>query len=104
MELANVGGVFLVLTLGSLFAVFINFIQFLFYVKKQADDNDLPFRDEFMAEIRFVGKFSEMTKELRHRKPSNSSGQSSVKHSSSAVHTLVLEQTPKRESEKSERN
>lgn len=41
MELANVGGVFLLLVMGAFIAILMNFIQFLFYVKKQADDNDV---------------------------------------------------------------
>lgn len=60
------------------------------------------FRDEFREEFRFVCKWTEMTKELRHRKPSSVSGHSSTKHSNSAVHTIAAD-TPKRDSEKSEK-
>lgn len=41
LELANVGGVFLLLVMGAGIAILMNFIQFLFYVKKQANDNDV---------------------------------------------------------------
>lgn len=91
------------LAMGSLAAVVINFVQFLLYVKNLADENDVPFTEEFMAEFRFVCKFGEMTKELRHRKPSSASSHSSVKHSSSAVHSLGIGATPKRESQRSDR-
>ena len=90
------------LAMGALLALVINFIQFLFYVKQLADDNDVPFAEEFKEEFRFVCKFGEMTKEVRHRKPSSSSVHSSLKHSNSAAHSLGVEATPKRDLEKSD--
>lgn len=41
MNLANVGGIFLLLVTGGFLAILINFVNFLFYVKKQADDNNV---------------------------------------------------------------
>lgn len=56
LELANVGGVFLVLVLGSLFACLLNFIQFLFYVKGQADDNNVSKNKLLFTMVQCGGK------------------------------------------------
>lgn len=58
LELANVGGVFLLLVAGSFMAMLINFIQFLLFVKKQADDNDVSGVDALYSSSSFLLFFS----------------------------------------------
>lgn len=44
MELANVGGVFLLLVMGIFVSILINILQFLFFIKSQADENNVSGR------------------------------------------------------------
>ncbi|XP_062537416.1 glutamate receptor ionotropic, kainate 2 isoform X3 [Armigeres subalbatus] len=69
----NVGGVFFVLCVGCSVALVIGCCDLLCEISKLARQNKVPFRDELMAELRFVAKCSGNTKPVRHRKSSSGS-------------------------------
>lgn len=44
LELANVGGVFLLLVMGAFVGILINILQFVLFIKSQADENNVSER------------------------------------------------------------
>ncbi|CAG5028258.1 unnamed protein product [Parnassius apollo] len=72
LVLANVGGVFIVLAAGSGLAVVCAFIEMIFDVWMISHKNKVSFRDELIAELRFILSFSGDTKPVRHRESTGS--------------------------------
>ncbi|XP_055535893.1 glutamate receptor ionotropic, kainate 2-like isoform X3 [Wyeomyia smithii] len=73
LEVANVGGVFVLLIVGVVVAMFISFCEMLCDVHSRSRELKVPFREELMSELRFVAKCSGNTKPVRHRKSSSGS-------------------------------
>ncbi|KAJ8723326.1 hypothetical protein PYW08_003238 [Mythimna loreyi] len=77
LVLANVGGVFIVLAAGSGMAVVCAFFEMVFDVWMISRKMKVSFRDELIAELRFILSFSGDTKPVRHRESTGSgSGES----------------------------
>nr|XP_037875496.1 glutamate receptor ionotropic, kainate 2 isoform X2 [Bombyx mori] len=76
LVLANVGGVFIVLVVGSAMAAVCAFFEMLFDVWMICRRHKLPFLDELKAELRFILSFSGDTKPVRHRELSGSGSRS----------------------------
>ncbi|EAL41148.4 AGAP000798-PA, partial [Anopheles gambiae str. PEST] len=81
LELANVGGVFVLLIVGCVAALFVSFCEMLCEVHSRT--RELKVRSvcvcvELMAELRFVAKCHGNTKPVRHRKSSSASGENSL--------------------------
>ncbi|XP_045498949.1 glutamate receptor ionotropic, kainate 2-like [Colias croceus] len=76
LVLANVGGVFIVLVAGSGLAVICAFFEMTVDVWMIARREKLSFKEELMAELRFIFSFSGDVKPVRHR-ASTSSGSGS---------------------------
>ncbi|KAL0830572.1 hypothetical protein ABMA28_002724 [Loxostege sticticalis] len=72
LVLANVGGVFIVLAAGSAMAVVCAFMEMLVDVWTISHKQKVSFRDELMAELRFIFSFSGDVKPVRHRESTGS--------------------------------
>lgn len=78
LVLANVGGVFIVLAVGSSLAFVCACFEMLFDVWLISHRMKVPFKDELIAELKFILSFGGDTKPVRHREPTGS-GSSSKK-------------------------
>ncbi|KAL4716078.1 hypothetical protein ACJJTC_013855 [Scirpophaga incertulas] len=77
LVLANVGGVFIVLAAGSAMAVICAFCEMFIDVWAISRKQEVSFREELIAELKFIFSFGGDVKQVRHREPSNSgSGES----------------------------
>ncbi|KPJ19820.1 Glutamate receptor, ionotropic kainate 2 [Papilio machaon] len=72
LVLANVGGVFIVLVAGSALAVVCAFIEMIFDVWMISRTHKVSFKDELIAELKFILSFSGDTKPVRHRESTGS--------------------------------
>ncbi|XP_013138195.1 PREDICTED: glutamate receptor ionotropic, kainate 2-like [Papilio polytes] len=72
LVLANVGGVFIVLVAGSALAVVCAFIEMIFDVWMISHTHKVSFREELIAELKFILSFSGDTKPVRHRESTES--------------------------------
>ncbi|CAH0586967.1 unnamed protein product [Chrysodeixis includens] len=79
LVLANVGGVFIVLAAGSGLAVVCAFMEMLFDVWMISHKMKISFKDELIAELKFILSFSGDTKPVRHRESTGSGSGSSKK-------------------------
>ncbi|XP_045449718.1 glutamate receptor ionotropic, kainate 2-like [Melitaea cinxia] len=79
LVLANVGGVFIVLAAGSGLAVVCAFIEMIVDVWMISHRVKVPFKDELIAELKFIFSFSGDVKPVRHREPSGSGSKGSKK-------------------------
>uniref|UniRef100_A0A182TZ79 Uncharacterized protein n=1 Tax=Anopheles melas TaxID=34690 RepID=A0A182TZ79_9DIPT len=78
LDMDNVGGVFFVLFVGCSFASLFGCCELFFAIAHRARRHKVPFREELMAELRFVAKCHGNTKPVRHRKSSSASGENSL--------------------------
>uniref|UniRef100_A0A182HTL3 Ionotropic glutamate receptor C-terminal domain-containing protein n=1 Tax=Anopheles arabiensis TaxID=7173 RepID=A0A182HTL3_ANOAR len=78
LDMDNVGGVFFVLFVGCSFASLFGCCELFFVIAHRARRHKVPFREELMAELRFVAKCHGNTKPVRHRKSSSASGPNSL--------------------------
>lgn len=67
LSLQNVGGVFLVLAVGSIIGFLCTFLQLCYNVFMLSHKEKLSFREEFRKEIRFLFNFKRMVKPVRNR-------------------------------------
>lgn len=102
LEVANVEGVFLLLIVGSVAAILCSCLEMVLDVRSRAAENkvklhisifvnmllnnpyiytQVPFKDEIIAEVKFIAACKGTTKEVRHRK---SSSLDSGRHSQSS--------------------
>ncbi|CAH2047181.1 unnamed protein product, partial [Iphiclides podalirius] len=72
LVLANVGGVFIVLAAGSAMAVVCAFVEMIFDVWMISRKNKVSFKEEIIAELKFILSFSGDTKPVRHRESTGS--------------------------------
>ncbi|XP_034829301.1 glutamate receptor ionotropic, kainate 2-like [Maniola hyperantus] len=79
LVLANVGGVFIVLAAGSGMAAMCAFIEMIFDVWLTSHRVKVPFKDELIAELKFIFSFSGDVKPVRHRESSGSGSKESKK-------------------------
>ncbi|KAJ0183282.1 hypothetical protein K1T71_001258 [Dendrolimus kikuchii] len=86
--LANVGGVFIVLAAGSGLAVICAFLEMTFDVWMISHRLKVSFREELIAELKFILSFSGDTKPVRHRE-STHSGSGSTRKSGEIRHGEV---------------
>jgi hypothetical protein len=68
LDVANVGGCFVVLISGSIFAIFISVLEMLLDIRNRSKELEVPFMEEFMNEIKFVIRCRGNTKTLRQKK------------------------------------
>uniref|UniRef100_A0A336MCA3 CSON013411 protein n=1 Tax=Culicoides sonorensis TaxID=179676 RepID=A0A336MCA3_CULSO len=78
LNLKNVGGVFFVLCVGSAFATLYGCIEWGLLIRKRSKEHEVPFKEEFMEELKFVMKCSGNTKTVRHRKSSSNGSKNSI--------------------------
>ncbi|XP_049301470.1 glutamate receptor ionotropic, kainate 2-like isoform X3 [Anopheles funestus] len=78
LDMDNVGGVFFVLFVGCSFASLFGCCELFFVIAHRARRHKVPFREELMAELRFVAKCHGNTKPVRHRKSSSASAENSL--------------------------
>ncbi|KAH9630498.1 hypothetical protein HF086_000711 [Spodoptera exigua] len=79
LVLANVGGVFIVLAVGSCMAVICAFVEMAFDVWMISRKMKISFREELLAEMKFILSFSGDTKPVRHRESTGSGSGGSKK-------------------------
>ncbi|GAB0095910.1 Ionotropic glutamate receptor [Sergentomyia squamirostris] len=81
LDMANVGGVFLVLLIGASLAFWYGCCEFFYMMVRRAKQHRVSFLEEFMEEMKFVAKCHGNTKIVRHRK--SSSANSKISEASS---------------------
>ncbi|XP_063826752.1 glutamate receptor ionotropic, kainate 2-like isoform X1 [Ostrinia nubilalis] len=79
LVLANVGGVFIVLLAGSAMAVICAFMEMLVDVWTISHTHKVSFREELVAELKFIFSFSGDVKPVRHRESTGSGSGGSKK-------------------------
>lgn len=67
LSLQNVGGVFLVLAVGTIIGFLCTFLQLCYNVFMLSYKEHLSFREEFRKEIRFLFNFKQMVKPVRNK-------------------------------------
>lgn len=67
LNLQNVGGVFLVLAVGTVIGFLCTFLQLCYNVFMLSYKENLSFREEFRKEIKFLFQFKQMVKPVRNR-------------------------------------
>lgn len=72
LGIANVGGVFVVVILGCCFSSLYGIFEIIVESYKNARKHKVSFKDEVMAEFRFIMQCTGNTKTVRHRKGSSS--------------------------------
>ncbi|BFF90889.1 glutamate receptor ionotropic kainate 3 [Drosophila madeirensis] len=89
LEISNLGGVFLVMGVGSFFGIFVSLLEMVLGVKERSDDNKVNFKSELLDEIRFIIQCSGNTKAVKYPKNSSRSiASSKSKGSSISVDSL----------------
>ncbi|XP_031634001.1 glutamate receptor ionotropic, kainate 2-like isoform X2 [Contarinia nasturtii] len=78
LQMANVVGIFYVLSFGVMFGMFLAFIAVVLDTWKVCRENKVPFKEEFIAEMKFILKFEGNTKVVRHRKSESIDSQHSI--------------------------
>ncbi|XP_046144307.1 uncharacterized protein LOC114878622 [Osmia bicornis bicornis] len=79
LDLDNVGGVFLVLTVGVAVSFFYTIFELLRKIGCTSVHENISFKEELMAEIKFIVKCGSTSKPVRRRKGfSNGSGEDST--------------------------
>ncbi|XP_076245602.1 glutamate receptor ionotropic, kainate 2 [Calliopsis andreniformis] len=80
LDLDNVGGVFLVLTVGVALSFFYTLFELVWEVFLTSRREDISFKEELMAEVKFIVRCSNASKPVRRRKgSSNRSGEASTR-------------------------
>lgn len=79
LVLANVGGVFIVLVAGSGLAVICAFVEMIINVWITSHKMKVSFKEELMAELKFIFSFSGDVKPVRHRESTGSDSKGSKK-------------------------
>lgn len=74
LDVANVGGCFLVLIAGGVFAVFISISEMLLDICNRSKELEVPFMEEFLNEIKFVVRCRGNTKTVRQKKDKSREG------------------------------
>lgn len=69
--MANVSGVFMCLIAAGVLAIFVAIFQMLWDVRSRAKELHIPFKEELIDELKFVGKMSGDTKIVKKRKSSS---------------------------------
>ncbi|KAI5645987.1 ligand-gated ion channel domain-containing protein [Phthorimaea operculella] len=91
LVLANVGGVFIVLVAGSAMAVVSAFLEMMVDVWMISRKEKVPFKEELIAELKFVFSFSGDVKPVRHRESTGSGSGGSKKSKKSKEEELKNE-------------
>ncbi|KAH8323007.1 hypothetical protein KR074_002938, partial [Drosophila pseudoananassae] len=104
LEISNLGGVFLVMGVGSFFGIFVSLLEMVLGVKERSDENQVNFKTELLDEIRFILQCSGNTKAVKYPKNSSRSiASSKSKGSSQSVDSLPEDNSDAEVSEKHER-
>nr|CAH7747485.1 unnamed protein product [Callosobruchus chinensis] len=64
LDLQNVGGVFLVLTIGTILGIFGSFAELAWHIHQKCKKERKPFKEKFLNEMRFFLKFKQQVKEV----------------------------------------
>lgn len=67
LDVANVGGCFLVLICGGLFAVFVALYENIKEIRRRAIELEVPFKEELINEIKFIIRCRGNTKSVRQK-------------------------------------
>ncbi|XP_055904035.1 glutamate receptor ionotropic, kainate 2 isoform X1 [Eupeodes corollae] len=94
LGLANLGGVYFVLFVGCILASVIGICEWLLGIYLVSRDNKVPFKAEFLDELRFVMQCSGNTKAVKYPKTSGSSSSSSSSGSKSKRSTVTIDSIP----------
>lgn len=84
LSLQNVGGVFLVLVVGSIGGIFVAFAELSYGVCRRSFSNDVSFKEEFITELKFFVQCQGQTKPNTCRKSTSMSPAESSKSLRSA--------------------
>ncbi|KAK3909445.1 Glutamate receptor ionotropic, kainate 2 [Frankliniella fusca] len=68
LNMDNVGGVFLVMVVGCILAVFVALAELALSVYRTADKENLSFREEMLEELKFIGQWMADVKPVRHQR------------------------------------
>ncbi|XP_053945127.1 glutamate receptor ionotropic, kainate 2 isoform X1 [Anastrepha ludens] len=105
LELSNLGGVYLVLIVGSCFGVLVAILEMVLGVKERSDENKVSFKTELIEEFRFVMQCSGNTRPVKYpknssrsrsrssRSRSRSHSRSSSKDSSLSVDSMPMDES-----------
>ncbi|CAG9865359.1 unnamed protein product [Phyllotreta striolata] len=63
LDLQNVGGVFLVLFVGSILGVFGSLAEFTYHIYRRTKREKVPFKEEFKKELKFLAQFKQNVRE-----------------------------------------
>ena len=85
LDVANVGGCFVVLICGSIFAIFISILEMLLDIYQRSRELEVPFVEELINEMKFFIKCQGNTKTVRRKK--SKVREDSVESSSSSTVT-----------------
>lgn len=67
LDVANVGGCFLVLIAGSFFALFVALYENIKDIRRRANELEIPFLEEFINEVKFIIRCRGNTKAVRQK-------------------------------------
>ncbi|XP_022115207.2 glutamate receptor ionotropic, kainate 2 [Pieris rapae] len=101
LVLANVGGVFIVLVAGSALAVVCAFFEMTVDVWMISRREKVSFREELIAELKFIFSFSGDVKPVRHRESTGSGSKGSKKDDEEESQKNDLDPAPTPRSERS---
>lgn len=66
LDLKNVGGVFMVLFVGSILGLIGSFLEMAFHVWRDSKARNIPFKDELIKNLKFVLEFRQNIKEVNY--------------------------------------
>ncbi|XP_055710642.1 glutamate receptor ionotropic, kainate 2-like isoform X2 [Phlebotomus papatasi] len=82
LDMANVGGVFFVLTCGSAFGVFYGCCEWLYFIRKRAAKKKVSLQEEFASEFKFVAACKSNVRVIRERSDEIDSQHSAISEAS----------------------
>ncbi|CAD7092220.1 unnamed protein product [Hermetia illucens] len=91
LGMANLGGVYFVLIVGSVLASVYGVIEWIYIIFRRSRAYSVPFKEELMDELKFVLKCSGNTKEVKHRKSSSTGS----RNSSMTLESMELDNSEK---------
>uniref|UniRef100_A0A1B0EVZ2 Ionotropic glutamate receptor C-terminal domain-containing protein n=1 Tax=Phlebotomus papatasi TaxID=29031 RepID=A0A1B0EVZ2_PHLPP len=93
LDMANVGGVFFVLTCGSAFGVFYGCCEWLYFIRKRAAKKKVSLQEEFASEFKFVAACKSNVRVIRERSDEIDSQHSAISEASTKSRRNRLQST-----------
>ncbi|CAG9818345.1 unnamed protein product [Phaedon cochleariae] len=85
LDLKNVGGVFLVLFIGTILGMMGSFAEMTNCIYKRSRRENVPFKEQFMREMRFFVQFKQSVKEVNNLPPDSVSGKHLMNNSTKTI-------------------